>query len=85
MKTQKRVTTGLKISKKTNRKSSLNIKINAELDEKLKKARHVARQNGGTFNVSENVEDFLEKLIVAFENQMEVKLDDVDLPEKVEK
>jgi hypothetical protein len=42
-------------------KVSLNIKIPSDLDARLKLARKAAREQGLMFNVSQEVEKFLEK------------------------
>lgn len=42
-------------------KVSLNIKISSDLDFRLKRARKSAREQGLMFNVSREVENFLEK------------------------
>ncbi len=42
-------------------KVSLNIKISSDLDFRLKRARKAAREQGLMFNVSKEVEKFLEK------------------------
>ena len=55
-------------------KVSLNIKINKETDERLKRARKVARLRGGKFNVSEHVEDYLTtKLLVEVEKALSLQ------------
>lgn len=47
--------------KKVESKKSLNIKISADMDFRLKRARKAARGQGMKFNVSSEVEKFLEK------------------------
>lgn len=54
-------------------KKSLNIKISASLDQRLKHARQVARDNNTMFNVSEYVEDFLDSLLKQAEDQLGIK------------
>lgn len=56
--------------KKANSKVSLNIKITAELDAKLKQARSDARKNGLIFNVSELVEKQLIKELKKVEKEI---------------
>lgn len=54
-------------------KKSLNIKISPELDARLKKARKDARDQGKRFNVSQVVEDFLEKELKKVEAELAQK------------
>jgi len=59
---------------KKEEKVSLNIKISKETNERLKRARKVARLRGGMFNVSDHVEDYLTtKLLVEVEKVMGLK------------
>ncbi|MGR5334109.1 hypothetical protein ACPV5I_01685 [Vibrio gigantis] len=53
-------------------KVSLNIKISSDLDVRLKRARKVAREQGLMFNVSQEVEKFLEKEIKQVERQLSI-------------
>ncbi|MBO7910299.1 hypothetical protein J5X89_01550 [Vibrio sp. G41H] len=53
-------------------KVSLNIKISSDLDVRLKRARKVAREQGLMFNVSQEVEKFLEKEIKKVERQLSI-------------
>jgi len=47
--------------KKVEKKVSLNVKIPEELDQRLKRAREIARSQNKRFNVSVLVSNFLEK------------------------
>lgn len=60
--------------KKVEKKVSLNIKINEDLDKRLKRARKVAREKGKIFNVSKTVEDYLLKELKKVEKQLEINL-----------
>ena len=51
-------------------KVSLNIKIPSDLDARLKLARKAAREQGLMFNVSQEVEKFLEKKLKQVERQL---------------
>lgn len=53
-------------------KVSLNIKISSDLDFRLKRARKVAREQGLMFNVSQEVEKFLEKEVKRVERQLSI-------------
>ncbi|CDT01887.1 MULTISPECIES: hypothetical protein [Vibrio] len=53
-------------------KVSLNIKISSDLDVRLKRARKAAREQGLMFNVSQEVEKFLEKEIKKVERQLSI-------------
>ena len=53
-------------------KVSLNIKISSDLDIRLKRARKAAREQGLMFNVSQEVEKFLEKEIKKVERQLSI-------------
>ena len=53
-------------------KVSLNIKISSDLDFRLKRARKAAREQGLMFNVSQEVEKFLEKELQAVERQLSI-------------
>lgn len=53
-------------------KVSLNIKISSDLDARLKLARKAAREQGLMFNVSQEVEKFLEKEIKKVERQLSI-------------
>ncbi|CAK3817647.1 Relaxosome protein TraY [Vibrio crassostreae] len=53
-------------------KVSLNIKISSDLDVRLKRARKAAREQGLMFNVSQEVEKFLEKEIKEVERQLSI-------------
>ncbi|EAQ54074.1 hypothetical protein [Vibrio sp. MED222] len=53
-------------------KVSLNIKISPDLDVRLKRARKAAREQGLMFNVSQEVEKFLEKEIKKVERQLSI-------------
>ncbi len=56
--------------KKVEKKVSLNIKIETSIDERLKRARKAARDQGGKFNVSEHTEEFLLKLLKDIEKEL---------------
>ncbi|PMM39247.1 hypothetical protein BCT54_02135 [Vibrio splendidus] len=60
---------------KVESKVSLNIKISAELDARLKRARAEARKQGMKFNVSQEVETFLLKEIKKVEKTLSIKQD----------
>ncbi|MGR5269782.1 hypothetical protein ACPV5R_18740 [Vibrio astriarenae] len=49
---------------------SLNIKIKPDTNERLKKARRVAKENGLRFNVSKTVETFLNEELDALERRL---------------
>ncbi|MCF6452830.1 hypothetical protein L1076_14750 [Vibrio sp. MMG022] len=53
-------------------KVSLNIKISSDLDYRLKRARKAAREQGLMFNVSQEVEKFLEKEIKKVERYLSI-------------
>ena len=53
-------------------KVSLNIKISSDLDLRLKRARKAAREQGQMFNVSQEVEKFLEKEVKKVERQLSI-------------
>ena len=53
-------------------KVSLNIIISSDLDVRLKRARKAAREQGLMFNVSQEVEKFLEKEIKKVERQLSI-------------
>ncbi|WP_373408855.1 hypothetical protein [Vibrio jasicida] len=53
-------------------KVSLNIKISSDLDYRLKRARKAAREQGLMFNVSQEVEKFLEKEIKKVERHLSI-------------
>ncbi len=53
-------------------KVSLNIKISSDLDARLKLARKAAREQGLMFNVSQEVEKFLEKKLKQVERQLSI-------------
>lgn len=55
---------------KVEKKVSLNIKIEKGIDERLKRARKAARDQGGKFNVSEHTEEFLLKLLKDIEKEL---------------
>ena len=55
---------------KVENKVSLNIKINSDIDARLKRARAVARKNGMKFNVSLEVENFLIKELKKVEKEL---------------
>ncbi|MEZ9629255.1 hypothetical protein BCT86_13490 [Vibrio breoganii] len=53
-------------------KVSLNIKISSDLDFRLKRARKAAREQGLMFNVSQEVEKFLEKEVKKVERHLSI-------------
>ncbi|MGF1774868.1 hypothetical protein L4C42_21530 [Vibrio wakamikoensis] len=53
-------------------KVSLNIKISSDLDFRLKRARKAAREQGLMFNVSKEVEKFLEKEVKKVERHLSI-------------
>ncbi|NOI23609.1 hypothetical protein [Vibrio mediterranei] len=53
-------------------KVSLNIKISSDLDFRLKRARKAAREQGMMFNVSQEVEKFLEKEVKKVERYLSI-------------
>ncbi len=63
--------------KKVESKVSLNIKVSKDLDDRLKRARKVAREKGMIFNVSAEVETFLLKELKKVEKSLSIK-EDVD-------
>ncbi len=56
--------------KKIETKVSLNIKVDRKIDERLKRARSVARDRGEIFNVSAHTEEFLLKLLKDIEKEL---------------
>lgn len=71
--------------KKVEQKKSLNIKISEDMDFRLKRARKAARGQGMIFNVSKEVEAFLEKELKKVEKSLglsedyKTDMDQVDL------
>lgn len=61
--------------KKVEKKVSLNIKISSEMDLRLKRARQAAREQGMIFNVSKEVETFLEKELKKVEKHLHIEQD----------
>jgi len=60
---------------KVEKKVSLNIKVNKDLDDRLKRARKAAREKGMIFNVSAEVEKFLIKELKKVENTLSIEQD----------
>lgn len=58
--------------KRKQAKVSLNIKISSDLDFRLKRARKAAREQGLMFNVSQEVEKFLEKEVKKVEHHLSI-------------
>ncbi|HCH1318501.1 TPA: hypothetical protein NKQ12_004675 [Vibrio parahaemolyticus] len=56
--------------KKVEQKKSLNIKVSEDMDFRLKRARKAARGQGMIFNVSKEVEAFLEKELKKVEKKL---------------
>ncbi|EHA1101210.1 hypothetical protein FG314_24830 [Vibrio alginolyticus] len=61
--------------KKVETKVSLNIKVSAELDARLKRARAEARKQGLKFNVSAEVESFLLRELKKVEKELSISQD----------
>ena len=61
--------------KKVEKKVSLNIKISSEMDLRLKRARQAAREQGMIFNVSKEVESFLERELKKVEKTLSIEQD----------
>lgn len=61
--------------KKVEKKVSLNIKISSEMDLRLKRARQAAREQGMIFNVSKEVEGFLERELKKVERSLSIEQD----------
>lgn len=61
--------------KKVEKKVSLNIKISSEMDLRLKRARQAAREQGMIFNVSKEVESFLERELKKVEKSLPIEQD----------
>ena len=61
--------------KKKETKVSLNIKISEDIDARLKRARAVAREQGGQFNVSKDVESFLLRELKKVEKSLGITQD----------
>jgi hypothetical protein len=59
--------------KKVEKKVSLNIKISSEMDLRLKRARQAAREQGMIFNVSKEVESFLERELKKVEKSLSIE------------
>jgi arsenate reductase-like glutaredoxin family protein len=75
----------IKSLKKVESKKSLNIKVPDGLDERLKKARSVARENGMQFNVSDLVTAFLERELKKVEKEFGIEIEkEVENKVKVE-
>ena len=67
---------GVRMSlEKAEAKVSLNIKVSKELDMRLKRARKLAREAGLRFNVSKEVENFLEKELKKVEKELSITQD----------
>lgn len=60
-------------SKKVKNLISLNIKIDRDLNRKLKRARELAREKKEMFNVSEKVSEFLLNELNKFEEENGIK------------
>jgi hypothetical protein len=60
---------------KVEKKVSLNIKVSADMDFRLKRARKAAREQGLKFNVSAEVEKFLEKELKKVEKSLSLHPD----------
>ncbi|PMM23379.1 hypothetical protein [Vibrio lentus] len=63
------------VFKKVEKKVSLNIKISSEMDLRLKRARQAAREQGMIFNVSKEVESFLERELKKIEKSLSIEQD----------
>jgi hypothetical protein len=63
------------VLRKVEKKVSLNIKISSEMDLRLKRARQAAREQGMIFNVSKEVESFLEREIKKVEKSLSIEQD----------
>lgn len=61
--------------KKVEKKVSLNIKISSDMDLRLKRARQAAREQGMIFNVSKEVESFLERELKKVEKSLSIEQD----------
>lgn len=61
------------VLKKVEKKVSLNIKISSEMDLRLKRARQTAREQGMIFNVSKEVESFLERELKKVEKSLSIE------------
>lgn len=59
--------------KKVEKKVSLNIKVSSEMDLRLKRARQAAREQGMIFNVSKEVESFLERELKKVEKYLSIE------------
>ena len=79
MKQTKRTTLNLSLDNAKTDKESLNIKISKTLNENLKLARAIARNENKKFNVSTQVEEYLETLLEMFETGLKVSLEDYKL------
>lgn len=61
--------------KKVEKKVPLNIKISSAMDLRLKRARQAAREQGMIFNVSKEVESFLERELKKVERSLSIEQD----------
>ena len=52
------------------KKKSISVKINASLDARIKIVRSVARSKGKKFNMSVDIETYLEKLVRSAEKEL---------------
>ncbi|EOB3604796.1 hypothetical protein ACHELI_004383 [Vibrio vulnificus] len=59
-----------KLKDGVSKKKPISVKINANLDARIKIVRAAARQQGKRFNMSEDIESYLEKLVKAAEKEL---------------
>lgn len=55
------------------KKKPISVKIESSLDERIKRIRTIARERGERFNISEEIESFLEKRVKALEKEFSVE------------
>lgn len=59
-----------KLKDGVSKKKPISVKIDANLDSRIKIVRSVARSQGKKFNMSEDIETYLEKLVRAAEKEL---------------
>jgi hypothetical protein len=59
-----------KLKDGASKKKPISVKINASLDSRIKIVRSVARSQGKKFNMSEDIENYLEKLVRSAEKEL---------------
>ncbi len=62
-----------KLKDSASKKKPISVKIDATLDSRIKIVRSVARSQGKRFNMSEDIENHLEKLVRAAEKELGIE------------